>query len=383
VITPEAKMAKTGLPLYVMPDKQRDGSPRWLFRRKGFPKVTLPGPPHSKEFWAAYAAALNGRPLAPKKQESALRTKQPKSHRKTKVEAGTLGWLCQRYFASGEFLQCDLITQKGKKWVLNAALREPLVKGKPLTFETCPLTSLTRAHIVTLRDRKVETPTAANARLAKLKQLFEWAIDEEIMTSNPAEKVKPLDKKKGGHHTWTLAEVKRFEETHPVGTKARLALEIMLYTGMRISDASQLGKQHATVDQDGVRIFSKPEWKFRTRKAKWINVPILPNLQKVLDESPVGDLTYLVSARGVPYSNQRLGNAFKEWCVEAGLPHCSAHGLRKAGATRAAENGAKVHQLMSIYGWADAKEAIVYTQEVERKRMAKEAMHLLLPKEKA
>src|SRR5580700_7081809 len=104
-------MAKTGLPLYVMRDKQRDGSLRWLFRRKGFSKVTLPSPAQSKEFWAAYAAALNGQPVAPKTQMRSALVPKP--------DLGTLERLCDSYYASGEFKQGEATTQQGKRWVLN------------------------------------------------------------------------------------------------------------------------------------------------------------------------------------------------------------------------------------------------------------------------
>jgi integrase len=378
VIGPETKMAKMGLPLYVMPDKQRDGRPRWLFRRKGFPKVTLPGPPHSKEFWAAYAAALNGRPNA---------TKAPKKSALTPKEtAGTLQWLCEQYYASGEFKQRDIETQRGKRWVIDKALEEPLVPGKPLTFRTCPVKSLTRAHIVTLRDRKVKTPNAANNRLRYLKQMFDWAVDSEHMTENPADKVKRLAIPRGGHHTWTLEEVRQYEAKHPVGTKARLALALILFTGVRISDLRGLGKQHVKLHvEEGVTQswFEKPQHKNRNRDAKWIRVPVLPALQNVLDASQIGDLTYLVSKRGAPYSASRIGAVIKGWCREAGLPHCTAHGLRKAGATIAAENGATSFQLMSIFGWEDAQQAVGYTRKMERQKMAAKAMHLLVPKERA
>ena len=90
MISPETKMAKTGLPLYVVRDKQRDGNPRWLFRRKGLPKVTLPGPPHSKEFWTAYAAALNGKPSRKPARGTTLAENLKKSQ-------GTLEWLCAEY----------------------------------------------------------------------------------------------------------------------------------------------------------------------------------------------------------------------------------------------------------------------------------------------
>ncbi|MCE3248703.1 MAG: integrase family protein, partial [Geminicoccaceae bacterium] len=57
--------------------------------------------------------------------------------------------------------------------------------------------------------------------------------------------------------------------------------------------------------------------------------------------------------------------------------HCSAHGLRKAGATIAAENGATEHQLMAIFGWDSPKQAALYTRAANRRKLAGGAMHLL------
>ena len=77
-----------------------------------------------------------------------------------------------------------------------------------------------------------------------------------------------------------------------------------------------------------------------------------------------------------------FGNRMKKWCREAGLPkECTAHGLRKAGATIAAENGATEHQLMAIFGWASARQAAIYTKKANRPRLAADAMHLLVPDE--
>jgi hypothetical protein len=52
----------------------------------------------------------------------------------------------------------------------------------------------------------------------------------------------------------------------------------------------------------------------------------------------------------------------------------SAHGLRKAGATCAAENGATVVQLEAIYGWTGGKMASLYTRQADRAKLPREAM---------
>jgi site-specific recombinase XerD len=107
--------------------------------------------------------------------------------------------------------------------------------------------------------------------------------------------------------------------------------------------------------------------------------PILPPLQQVIDASPTGDLTFLVTAQARrPFTAAGFGNWFRDRCNEAGMPHCSAHGLRKAGATIAAENGATVHELMSVFGWLTMREAERYTRSVERRKLAEAATPLLL-----
>jgi integrase len=155
-----------------------------------------------------------------------------------------------------------------------------------------------------------------------------------------------------------------------------LALSILLFTGLRRSDAVLLGKQHARQGW-----FKLALQKNRRRKPITIELPILPALQAALDAGPTGDLTYLVTEHGKPFSPDGFGNWFRDRCNEARLPQCSAHGLRKAGASIAAENGATVHQLMAIFGWLTMRQAEAYTRTAERKRMAGDAMGLLMRQE--
>jgi integrase len=71
-----------------------------------------------------------------------------------------------------------------------------------------------------------------------------------------------------------------------------------------------------------------------------------------------------------------------KWCDQAGLPHCSAHGLRKAGATIASNNGATTHPLMALFGWETLRQAETYTKQAGRIRLAKKAMYLVVPRAK-
>ena len=169
-----------------------------------------------------------------------------------------------------------------------------------------------------------------------------------------------------------MDEVRRYEERHPIGTKARLALALLLFTGQRRSDITRLGRQHI---RDGKITFT--QFKGRNRKPKRLVLPILPALQRVIDASLCGELAFLVNDLGRPFTDAGFGNKFREWCNQAGLRHCTAHGLRKAGATIAANNGATAHQLMAIFGWDTLKMAEAYTRAADESRVAETAMHML------
>ncbi|WP_420967085.1 tyrosine-type recombinase/integrase [Bradyrhizobium sp. B120] len=150
----------------------------------------------------------------------------------------------------------------------------------------------------------------------------------------------------------------------------------MLFTGQRRSDIVRFGKQHVKRGK-----LSFTQHKGRNRKPKQLVLPVLPALQAILDQSPCGDLTYLITEFGKAFSDAGFGNKFRDWCDQAGLFHCTAHGLRKAGATIAANNGATSHQLMAIFGWDTLKEAERYTRQADQQRLADGAMHLIEPRD--
>jgi integrase len=226
-------------------------------------------------------------------------------------------------------------------------------------------------------DRRADTPEAANGFLKAMRGLFEFAVQYEHVRTNPTLGVKKLKSRNPeGWHTWSIEEVWQFEARHPIGTKARLALALLLFTGTRRSDVVQLGRQHVRDGWLKFRIY-----KNRLRQHVEVEIPIMPELQQVLDATPeVGDLSFLISDHGRPWaSGDSFGNKFRDWCQEAGLPHCSPHGLRKAGASIAAENGATEAQLMAIYGWTDPKMPALYTRKASRKKLAGDAMRHIVP----
>jgi len=177
----------------------------------------------------------------------------------------------------------------------------------------------------------------------------------------------------------------RYEARHPIGTKARLAFDLLLYTGVRRSDVVGLGPQmerwFSETSPDGttfeVQKLVFTETKGSSRIVKTHELPILPPLRQSIDATLTGHLVYLVTEFGKPHSAKGFGNWFKKRCRQAGLEDLSAHGLRKLGAQRCAEAGATEHQLMALFGWTNPQQAAVYTRKANRAKLESQAALLL------
>lgn len=339
---------------YLLRDVDRHGNERVYVRRNGR-KVRIRETETIEGFMAAYRAAL---------ETSSKRA----GAKPTLAAPASLRWLVQSYYQTPEFMGLHETTRKKRRAIL---------EGICLEHGTKPFARLEMSHVrIHIRDPKAATPEAANGRVKALRQVFKWAVDVGYTANNPAQGVPMLAPvNPDGFHTWTRAEVEKYMNRHPSGTKARLAMALFLYTGVRISDAVQLGPQ---MERNGDLHFV--EAKNRDNKPKHREIPILPPLRSEMDANPSGHLAYIVTEYGRPYASPKaFANWFKRQCVAAGLPHCTAHGLRKAGATFAAEQGATEHQLMAIFGWNSPKQAARYTESVDRKKLVSEAMHLIDP----
>ena len=345
---------------YVVEDMDRHGNVRIYVRRNGR-KVRLHTEPGTPEFVVEYRAALATFDGTDKPQ-----TIQPAAPR-------SLRWLCEHYYGSAEFKGLDDRTRRVRRAILDRLCASASKQGGTPHGQK-PYARMEPRHVRAMRDERAEAPEAANAIVKALRQVFKWASEAGHAETNPARDVpylKPNNPE--GFHTWSIEEVEQFRARHPIGSKARVALELLLFIGVRRSDVVRLGPQMV---KNGCMCFT--EFKGRNRIVKEHNLPILPQLQEVLDAMPSGHLAYLVTEFGKPFTAAGFGNWFRDRCNEAGLQQCSAHGLRKAGATIAAENGATEHQLMAIYGWESPKQAALYTKKANRKRLAASAMHLLV-----
>ncbi|QJP14703.1 tyrosine-type recombinase/integrase [Starkeya sp. ORNL1] len=357
---------------YLYEDLDRHGNVRiYVWRGKGHKKVRIREEVGTPAFRRAYDAALEAEaePADPVVAVGRKDRKPPKPD--------TLRWLCERYRKEcAEFLLLGDQTRHVRGLIFESIYEEPTEPGASTLYGDFPNDRLSVKAIRVLRDRKIEYPEAGNGRVKALRQVFKWAIEEEVpgVRVNYARDVPYFEGSKDGFHTWTIEEIEQFDARWPLGTKARLAKDLLQYTGARRSDAVTFGRQ---MIRNGKIHFT--EMKGRRRVLKERELPVLPQLQESIDAMPGDHLTFLVTEFGAPFTEAGFGNWFRDRCDAAGLPQCSAHGLRKAGATIAADNGATEHQLMAIYGWESPKQAAVYTKKANRKKLAGDAMHLVVP----
>lgn len=340
----------------IVEDVDRHGNVRIYYRVKGKKKVRLREKPGTAAFVREHECAELGIPY-----DGVVSRPVPESSKP--IVARSFRWLCQQYFKrAASTVTPDTMSR-----------RRRLLEDICLKHGDKPFELLERKHVTAIRDTRIESPGAANNIVKAISALFAWAIEVGEAKTNPCNGIKRL-KSGDGFHTWTLEEIEQFEAKHTPGSTARLALAIFMFTGLRLSDASILGRQHL---QDGwIRI--RPG---KTRKSSGVevNVPVLPELAAELSAIPTRQMTFLVTEYGKPFSDKGLGNKMRQWCDEANLFHCSAHGLRKAGASIAAENGATSDQLKAIFGWTTSQQADLYTRAARRKKLAGDGAKLLLP----
>lgn len=381
------------LPRYVHHDPDRHGNDRLYFIKwnpttKKLRKRRLREEVGSAAFFEEYAAALADRPYAGAKP-AAEKPAPP-----VQVKVNTLRWLCAKYMRESlEFRGYDIETQKNRRRILAALCREPVSDEDPQEIGDFGC-DIPQDKIELLVNRKAETSIhAANARLKAIRKLSEWAVKQtpKLLPANRAKTVDLLTPPRStGHHTWNIPEIELYIERHPAGTKAHLALMLFLLLGQRISDVAKFGRQHIRLPRHVAPKLHKihaGRWlDFRQHKNRKnapvdLVIPILPQLEVVMqaskDAGTLGTMTFLETAYGKPHTVKGLGNWFADRCKEAGVPG-RAHGLRKAGATLAAQNGATPHQLMAIFGWKTLAQAELYTKAVQQQLMAGGAMNLLV-----
>lgn len=325
---------------YVHAYKDRHGRLRHYFRRPGV-RVALPGLPGAAEFMAAYQAALAGNP-----ERSVSKRMVP----------GSFAALAVAYYQSAEYRQLAAVTK--------ATYRNIVEKFRQANGEH-PVSAMRHEHVRRLVAARADKPAAANALLKMLRILMQFAVAEGMRRDDPTAGVKRIRSTSEGFTTWSETDIAAFEARWPAGTRERLAMTLLLYTGQRRSDVIRMGRQHVRGNAIHVR---------QQKTGERLALPIHPALRTVLDASQADHLTFLTTRDGKPFTSAGFGNWFADTVAAAGLKGLAAHGLRKASARRMAEAGCTTHQIAAVTGHRTLREVERYTRAANQEIQAEAAM---------
>lgn len=333
---------KRKLDKWVTAFTDRHGTERFRFRRDGV-SIYLP-PPGSDEYKEAYRKACNGLTA--------------------RVREGTVNDLVARFYASIGFRNVSPSWQGTLRQVIES-FRDEAGSQMVADFEPRHINvAIARRMEQTVNDKgkRVGGTHAAHRFREVLLRLFDFAEKEGMIARNPVKLTEKVKHKAKGYHTWTEGDIRQYRERWPLGTKARLALELMLWTGMRRGNAHKCpppvnGKLVAVAVKTG----------------KEFEVTVTRQLQAAIDAMPEGSAgteALLINEYGKPFTVAGFGNKMREWCDAADLPHCTSHGLRKALATRAANLGLSQQELKAMGQWENDAEVRGYTEKANRNRLA-------------
>ena len=325
------------LPPFVYREKTRHQRQVYYFRKGKEQRTRLPDY-GSSEFDKAYTAALT----------------QSETPKKRHAGQGSLEWLIARYRQTSTYLALSLATRKQRDNIFENVVK----KSGHVAYK-----AISRKNIVEGREKRAKTPAQSRNFLDAMRGLFAWAGEAELIPEDPTLGVKnPKRPKSGGFAAWNDEDVARYEVHWPEGSKERVWLHVLLYTGLRRGDAIMLGRQHV---RDGVATL-------RTEKTLMeVHLRIFPQLAATLATGPTGDLAFIVGTEGKPLTKETFGNYFRDACNAAGVKK-SAHGLRKLAASRAALAGVTTSQLEAMFGWTGGTMASLYTKSANRMKLAAE-----------
>jgi integrase len=274
-----------------------------------------------------------------------------------RTRPGTVAAAITGYFGSLAFTTLAETTRITRRRILERFREEHGDKG---------IATVGRVHIERMVNQKAKQPGTALNFLVSLRGLMRHAISVGLRADDPTVGVRGPKFRSSGFYSWTEEDIAAFEAKHPIGSRARLAFALLLYTAQRRADVVQLGRQHL---RDGLLHIRQ------SKTGKPLAIPLHPELRMVLDAAPAEHLTFLVTHAGKPFHPDALTHWFKRQCQAAGLPaRASVHGLRKAACRRLAEAGCSASIIAAISGHATLREVSRYTAAAEQVRLAQQGI---------
>jgi hypothetical protein len=220
----------------------------------------------------------------------------------SRTRVGTVNAAIVSYYQSSAFTDGLAVSSQKMRRAILERFREQ--------YGDKQIAPLHKKALQTILNRK--SPAAASNWRKALRGLIDHCLSLDMMTTDPLVGVKLVSIKSNGHHPWEPQECDKFEAYHAIGTRPRLAYELLLQAGQSKCDIVRMGRQHV---RNGTLSLQRQKTKVP------FDVPVIPALQEAIDAMPAGDhLAFLVTSYDKPFTAAGFGNWFREVCNEAGLP---------------------------------------------------------------
>jgi site-specific recombinase XerD len=194
----------------------RHGKAVWYVRVDHGPRFRIRAEYRTPEFDVEYRTALSGLPT-----------------RKASPSTSSLQWLLARYRETTAWSNLSAATRKQ---------RDNIFAGVLETAGLEPFARITTGTIEAGKERRAHTPAQARNFLDAMRGLFRWAKGAGLVKVDPTADVRnPKRKTSDGFVAWTEEHVTAYQAHWPIGTRQRVWLDVLLYTGLRRGDAVRVG----------------------------------------------------------------------------------------------------------------------------------------------
>jgi integrase len=189
-------------------------------------------------------------------------------------------------------------------------------------------------HVAAIKLAMASTPNMANRCLSFLRQVFDYAVEQQLIPSNPAASIK---RHREGKRT-RLPTAEEFAAVmEQAGDRLQVIAELARFTGQRIQDVLHI--EHAHLTQEG--ILFDPEKTGKPFYAAWS-----PELRAVVDRAKALRSDGLMSFRWLlpgrsgkegpkPPDYRSVSRQWRDACTAAGVQDLHFHDLRAMALTQA------------------------------------------------
>jgi integrase len=318
---------------------------------------------------------------------------RPPGGKSEPITEGSIAWLIRQFLVSPQVGSTKPVTRSRYDNLLNRVCRLtwPTPERPGAVVGEFAAETLRGDVMLKIRERFASQPATADKVTKAVSALYNWASRTGLVScANPTTHIGRLDRS-AGHESVSHADYAKLCQRWPLGTMQRLAIDLAVYSGCRVSDLHALGPANLRdgwlywVEQKGRGSTAIMGRSTSDKQREW---PVHPALLESITRTAHGFTTYIVRPNGRSYASpDRLGRAFERWLREAGVLKTrktggkasgkTAHGLRKFGATLIADAGGDVLLIKDFLGHSGLAESMIYVAERDRRLAARRAVALM------